>query len=36
MNKNTKFWVRILCWILAGTMLISVATTIIYALLSMH
>ena len=36
MNKNKKLWARVLCWILAGTMLISVATTIIYALIGMH
>lgn len=32
MDKKTKAWVRIVCWILAGMMLVSVATYIIYAL----
>ena len=32
---NHKIWVRILCWILAGTMLASVGIYIIYALLGL-
>lgn len=35
MNKKQKLGVRLLCWILAGAMLISVVTTVIYALLGM-
>lgn len=33
-NKKTKFWVRLLCWILVGMMLISVGTYTIFAIIS--
>jgi hypothetical protein len=33
MNKNTKFWVRLLCWILAGLMVSGAVGTIISFLL---
>lgn len=34
-NKKTKLWVRLVCWILVGMMLISVATYLIYTLLGL-
>ena len=33
MNKKTKFWVRTLCWILAGLMVSGAIATIISFLL---
>ena len=34
MKKKTQgFWLRLVCWILAGLMVFSVATTIIWAVL---
>ena len=33
-NKNSKFFTRLICWVLIAMMLISVATYTIYALLS--
>ena len=34
MNKRTKTFIRIMCLILAGIMVASVATTLIYFLIS--
>ncbi len=34
-QKTHGFWVRLLCWILAGVMLLGVATTMIWAILGM-
>ena len=33
-NKKTKFFTKLICWILVAMMLVSVATYAIYALLS--
>ena len=35
MNTQRKLWTRILCGILVGTMLISAAALVIYALLGL-
>ena len=32
MNKKTKFWVRVLCWVLAGLMVSGGAATLISVL----
>ena len=32
-RKTQGFWLRLLCWILAGVMVLSVATTVIWAIL---
>ena len=31
--KKNNFWVRLLCWILVGVMLLGTATTAIWAIL---
>ena len=32
-QKKQSFWIRLICWILVGVMLLSVATTVIWAIL---
>ena len=34
-KKASQLWIRILCWILAGLMVMSVGTYLIYALLGL-
>lgn len=34
-NNKTKFFTKLICWVLVGMMVISVATYTIYALLSL-
>ena len=34
MKQRTQgFWIRLLCWILAGVMVLGVATTMLFALI---
>lgn len=33
--KRSTLWVRLVCWILAGLMTVSVATYLIYAIAAM-
>ena len=35
-QKNSGFWTKLICWILIGMMLLSVATALIYMLLGFH
>ena len=34
-KKKKSFFVRLMCWILAGLMLLSVGTTLIYVMLGL-
>lgn len=34
-QKKTKFWVKALCWLLVGMMLLSVATYAIFAIIAL-
>ncbi len=34
-NKNSRFWLQLLCWVLIAMMLIGGATYFIYALLGL-
>jgi len=34
-KDKTRFWVRVLCWVLAGMMVITSATYILYMLVGL-